>query len=251
MVVVVVLLAIVTFVIPKLSFSVDARPATYKDIGYFVYGILPKDVRSNIEIFFPPKKATPITPTGSNADTPSNNQDATQNVAQSGSDQIPVPTAAPIDIVKQDDAYYDSLVAMYTDTSTPEITKQVLKNFLRFRNETFPNWNTFSWSYSKDYIYGYIVNTNPVDKKVNLYIQTPSAQDFSSKYEHTSSVYCDETNTILLATNLDVIKAGVNFWDTVKPKGYNIFTYCKDSECNAIGDACIIIDTTPLPEESQ
>lgn len=248
--VIVALIGVWFSVFPPIRFYVDDRPANISDVPTIVLGFMPQTTQMEITSFYDVfhTKIVELLAIVRSKQVQVEEQvknhinETAESTQTSQISQEPVSTVPQI--VYRQDSDYDDLVNMYTTETTAVTTRNILKSFLKFRNEVYPTWNTLYWNQNTDYMYGYINAVDTVNKTLTMYIQVPANRDFSTKYDHVAAVTCDETNTILIASNLDILKVGANIWDTVKPQGFNIMAYCLDGSCSSIGKACILIDTT-------
>lgn len=235
-----------------IKFYVDNRQAGMKDIPILILSSIPTNIQNGVlgiynktlgslldlEVTHTQSSAT-YTQETLPANSATNTEQATN---QSSTLETDTATVTP-KITTHADTYYNELVETYINDATPETLKNVLKHFLKFRSEVFPTWNPIYWNKDADYAYGYIQGVDDANKTLTMYIQIPDNRNFSAKADYRVTVTCDENNTIVIASNLDVIKAGVSVWNTVRPQGFNIMSYCLDDECSTMGNACILIDT--------
>ena len=174
-----------------------------------------------------------------------------ETAQESSSTVTPTPLPNTAVITHNDDAFYDSEVALFTTPETTQSLKVILKHFIKFRDEVFPQWNTLYWDRNNDYVFGHITKMDVVNKTFNFQVAAPDDKDFSLVLGRSVTTTCDETNTVLVADALDVLKVGINIWDTVKSDGFSLFSYCLDDSCSSVGKECILINDVPFVQVTQ
>lgn len=224
------------------EYYIDERPATFSDIPEVCLRLMPESYKS---IYYSLRDTLFVNYVKIRSKTTKDYSfsDSVVQTTQAVSVAIQEPSAYEPKVVYQSADYYAQEVASLTEDDTSVVTKDILAHFLKFRNEVFPKWVTLYWRKDTDYIYGYVQDVDAESKTLTLYIQIPDGHSFSAKYDHKVTAACNETNTILVASNLDVLQVGGSFWDIVRSKGFNIMSYCLDDACTSIGSACILIDT--------